>query len=238
VSTRIVTFDAGQTLVELDLDFLATRVAERGLHVDPAALRAAAGPAWRRHDALVDEGRIRHGALWRDLFTTLLEGAGASDVAEVVEWLWVEQLQHNVFRAPIPDMVALARELGTEGVRVAVVSNSEGRLRELLEEIGIADAFAAIVDSGRLGIEKPDRRIFDHVLAELGGTAEHAVHVGDSWPTDVAGALAAGWRAIWYRRYAAPVRAAGATDDPRVAIAHDAAGVRAALVELDQRRAT
>jgi len=224
VSTRIVTFDAGQTLVELDLDFLATRLRERGLELAPAALRAAAGPAWQRYDALVDEGRLSHAALWRDLFATLLAGAGATgDLAGVVEWLWDQQQVKNVFRRPIPDMVALARELAGAGVRVVVLSNSEGRLAALLEEIGIADAFVAIIDSGRVGLEKPDPRIFDHALEVAGGTREHAVHIGDSWSTDVAGALAAGWRAIWYGRRATAV------DDPRVAVALDAAGVRAAL---------
>jgi len=226
VPSRIVTFDAGLTLVELDLDFLATRVAERGIHVDPAALRVAAGPAWARYDARVEAREGSHGEQWRDLFATLLEGAGATGVTDTVEWLWSQQLTRNLFRRPIADMIALARELGARGVTVAVVSNSEGRLVELLTEIGIADAFAAIVDSGRLGIEKPDPRIFDHVLDRVGGSRVHAVHVGDSWSTDVAGALAAGWRAIWYGR-----RATAVTDD-RVGVAHDATGVRAALARF------
>ena len=227
--SRIVTFDVGLTLVELDLDFLATRVAERGIHVDPAALRVAAGPAWARYDARVEARDGSHGELWRDLFVTLLEGAGATGVADTVEWLWSQQLTRNLFRRPIADMIALVRELAARGVTVAVVSNSEGRLAELLTEIGIADLFAAIVDSGRLGIEKPDPRIFDHVLELVGGTRDRAIHVGDSWSTDVAGALAAGWRAIWYGQRASAAVVARSPDRPRVAVATDAAGVRAAL---------
>jgi putative hydrolase of the HAD superfamily len=137
----------------------------------------------------------------------------------------------NLWRRPIEDMVALARELAGAGVAVAVLSNSEGRLAELLEEIGLAAPFVEIVDSGRLGIEKPDRRIFEHALARTGCTA--GIHIGDSWAADVAGALGAGWRAVWYGRRAAPV------DEPRVAVAQSAAEVRAALarwgVPADQR---
>src|SRR4051812_2345801 len=51
VMTSVVTFDAGQTLVELDLDFLARRLGEQGLSIAPAALEAAAPAAWRRYDA-------------------------------------------------------------------------------------------------------------------------------------------------------------------------------------------
>lgn len=216
-----MTFDAGQTVVALDLAFLARRLAERGIAVEASALAAAAPAAWRRYDELVDPAG---GHPWHELMTTLLRGAGVAvaDVRPLVDWLWDEQPRANLWRAPIPDMVALARELAAQGVRVAVITNSEGRLAELLAEIGIGDAFAAVIDSGRVGIAKPDRRIFDHALDVLGAT-QPGIHIGDSWPADIAGALGAGWRAIWFGRHATPV------DDPRVAIARDAADVRAVL---------
>jgi len=190
--------------------------------VETSALMAAAPAAWRRYDELVDPAG---GHPWRELMATLLRGAGVAnvtDVAQVVDWLWDEQPRANLWRAQIPGMVALARELAARGVRVAVLSNSEGRLAELLVEIGIADSFAAVIDSGRIGIEKPDRRIFDHALAVL-GASRPGIHIGDSWPADIAGALGAGWRAIWFGRRATPVA------DPRVAVARDAAEVRAVL---------
>lgn len=208
-------------MIDLDLAFLARRLAERGVAVERAALAAAAPAAWQHYDNLVDLAR---GHPWREFMTALLAGAGISPdrLASLVDWLWDEQPRANLWRAEIPGMVALARELSARGARVAVLSNSEGRLAELLAEIGIADAFAAIVDSGRVGIEKPDRRIFDHALAVLGAT-QPGIHIGDSWPADIAGALGAGWRAIWFGRRAAPVA------DPRVAVAQDAAQVRAVL---------
>jgi HAD superfamily hydrolase (TIGR01549 family) len=221
IEPPVVTFDAGQTLIDLDLDFLARRLAERGVAVGAPALAAAAPAAWRRYDALVDPAG---GHPWRELMTTLLRGAGIGQVAPLVDWLWDEQPRANLWRAEIPGMVALARELAARGVRVAVLSNSEGRLAEVLAEIGVADAFTAVIDSGRIGIEKPDRRIFDHTLAELGASGP-GIHIGDSWPADIAGALGAGWRAIWFGRRATAV------DDPRVAIAHDAAEVRAILAD-------
>jgi HAD superfamily hydrolase (TIGR01549 family) len=229
IEPPVVTFDAGQTVIDLDLAFLARRLAERGVSVEIPALAAAAPAAWERYDALVDPAG---GHPWRALMTALLEGAGVAsagrgplarpEIASLVDWLWDEQPRANLWRAQIPGMVALARELGARGVRVAILSNSEGRLAELLAEIGIADAFAAIIDSGKVGIEKPDRRIFDHALAELGATRP-GVHVGDSWPADVAGALGAGWRAIWFGRRARAV------EDARVAIARDADDVRGVL---------
>jgi len=223
--TPVVTFDAGMTLVELDLDFLARRLAQRGIAVAPAALRAAAPAAWQHYDERVDSGGV-HDRLWHQLIGEIISGAGVAVEAtrSAVEWLWEQQTAQNLFRAPIPDMVALARRLRADGVRTAVVSNSEGRLAELLAEIGIADAFEHVIDSGRLGIEKPDPRIFAHALELLGVARDTpAVHVGDSWSADVGGALAAGWRAIWYGRRAE------SRADPRVAHARDGAETAAAL---------
>jgi len=153
--------------------------------------------------------------------TALLAGAGIAHPAPLVGWLWDEQPRANLWRRPIPGMLELARELGARGVRVGVLSNSEGKLAELFAEIGIAEPFAAIIDSGVVGIEKPDPRIFAHARAALGGG--DAIHIGDSWPADIAGARAAGWRAIWFGRRVGPV------DDPQIAVARDVGDVRAAL---------
>lgn len=215
----VVTFDAGQTLIDLDLDFLARRLGERGVVVGREALEAAAPAAWRRYDALVDPAG---GHPWKQLMATLLGGAGVPGVEAQVEWLWEQQPTQNLWRARVPGMVELAAELAGRGVRVAVLSNSEGKLAELLEEIGVAEVFGAIIDSGKIGIEKPDPRIFAHTIEALGG-GDAGIHVGDSWPADIAGALGAGWRGIWFGRRA------HAVDDPRVGIARDAAEVREIL---------
>lgn len=223
IPTTIISFDIGQTLVELDLDFLAQRLGERGLEVAPGALATASPAAWAHYDVLVDSG-IGHP--WRELMRALLAGAGVSpaQVGPTAEWLWDQQPVANLFRAPIAPMVALARELAACGHPLVVVSNSEGRLAELLAQIGLLDLFQAVVDSGRLGIEKPDPRIFHHALSAIGAPPDAPViHIGDAWSADITGAVSVGWRAIWYGRRATPVA------DPRVGVAADADGVRDVL---------
>jgi putative hydrolase of the HAD superfamily len=88
-------------------------------------------------------------------------------------------------------------------VRLAIVSNSDGTVAERLGRAGVAQvgpgpgiALMALIDSGEVGVEKPDPRIFDLALAACGVRPEAAVHVGDSRRTDVAGALAAGIRPL------------------------------------------
>lgn len=222
----VITFDAGQTLVELDLDFLAARLDGRGVTVERAALAAAAPAAWQRYDAAVAGGG-GHTQPWHTFMTALLAGAGIAEPAPLVAWLWSEQPRANLWRKPIVDMLELARELTARGAIVAVLSNSEGYLADLFDEVGIAAPFRAIIDSGRVGIEKPAPAIFAHALAAIGAAyrAEAPpVHIGDSWSADIVGARGVGWRAIWFGAKATPV------DDPEIAIAHDAAQARAALV--------
>jgi HAD superfamily hydrolase (TIGR01509 family) len=158
----------------------------------------------------------------------LLEGADVPTPMPLVDWLWEEQPRSNLWRKPIPDMLELAQDLANRGAVVGVLSNSEGRLAELFEEIGIAKYFAAIVDSGRVGMEKPDRRIFEHTLEVLGVPGARAIHIGDSWAADIVGARGAGWRAIWFGPKASPVNLSE-LDVAEVAIARDAAEARAAF---------
>jgi len=219
-----VTFDAGQTLVDLDLDFLARRLAERGIDASPAQLAAAAPAAWRRFDELNAAG-IGHP--WKQLMTSVLAGAQVGDAERLADWLWDEQPRANLWRKPIVPVIELAKELAARGVRVGVLSNSEGGLARLFEEIDLAREFHAIIDSGVVGVDKPDPRIFAHALEQLGRRAEDAVHIGDSWTADIVGALGAGWRGAIY--YPSRAHQAPAEVPARVAVAHDAGEMRRAL---------
>jgi putative hydrolase of the HAD superfamily len=137
--------------------------------------------------------------------SSLLQTAGTSRdghtseglIAELTQWLWAEQPRRNLWRRPLPGMFELVADLRSHGVPVGIVSNSEGRLAELVEELGHTELFLVIADSGRLGFEKPDRRIFEHATDALQVAPEHLIHVGDSWPADIEGALGVGARAIW-----------------------------------------
>jgi len=219
-----VTFDVGQTLLELDTGFLADRLAERGVIVTPEALDRACPDAWQAFAILVGSGQASHATAWKTLLCEILRGAGVkADLAGLADWLWVEQSHENLWRRPIAGMVDLVDDLRTQGVRVAVISNSEGKLAELLAKIGWSDRFACIADSGQLGIEKPDPRIFAWTLARLGVTAAASVHIGDSWTNDIVAARHAGMRAIWFGPQAA------LTPDPEVPGCVDARGLRAVL---------
>ena len=94
-------------------------------------------------------------------------------------------------------------DLAATGVRLAIVSNSDGTVGSRLAHAGVAQVgpgrgvdLVTVIDSGAVGIEKPDPRIFELALTACGVGPEAVVHVGDSVLTDVEGAHAAGIRPL------------------------------------------
>lgn len=90
------------------------------------------------------------------------------------------------------DVPPALRELRRLGLRLGVVSNWDHRLPGLLDDLGLAQSFDAVVYSAELGLEKPHPGIFRACLAELGVAPEEALHVGDRKIEDAEGAEALG----------------------------------------------
>lgn len=103
----------------------------------------------------------------------------------------------------IQDSIDALPEIAATGVKLAIVSNSDGSVEQRLAEEGIAQVgrgpgtrVEAVVDSAIVGAAKPDPRIFEAALAAVSVPAAQVIHIGDSVSADVVGARAAGLRAI------------------------------------------
>jgi putative hydrolase of the HAD superfamily len=195
---RGVSFDYGHVLGGIDLDELVRRVVTQGFSASREAIAAAMPAAYRAHDAAIARGE-GHAAGWKALMGHMVaEGCGTAPhaVAHVVDALWDHQPVSNLWRFVPDDARALLAELAAAGVPMVVTSNSEGRVAELAAEVGIAGYFRRILDSGRLGFGKPDRRIFALASEALEVPMAAMVHVGDSEKADIVGAKDAGAAAI------------------------------------------
>lgn len=85
---------------------------------------------------------------------------------------------------------------------IGVLSNGFREVQyDKLRNTGLDRFVQRTVLSDEIGIQKPDRRIYDHALAATGAKASEALMVGDNPETDVAGALDAGWRAVYLDRF-------------------------------------
>jgi putative hydrolase of the HAD superfamily len=100
------------------------------------------------------------------------------------------------------DVLPVLDELAARGVRLAVISNWDERLRDLLRRLRLDARFETIVVSSEVGHAKPDRAIFDQAAVKLGLPASQILHIGDSAEMDLHGARAAGFKALQIRRSA------------------------------------
>ncbi len=111
---------------------------------------------------------------------------------------------------------ALAR-LRAAGLRLGVVSNSDGRVEQALTAAGLREYFDVVIDSSIFGTEKPDPAIFRAALQALDVAPEEALYVGDLYEVDVVGAQAAGMDAVLLTasgaRQGPPCRTAASIDE-------------------------
>ena len=80
---------------------------------------------------------------------------------------------------------------------LGVVSNFTGNLELCLEELGLMHYFAVVADSGRVGVTKPDPRLFRHALASPAVTPNPGWMVGDNFESDIRPAAALGLSTVW-----------------------------------------
>ena len=199
---RLLSLDAGNTVIFLDHARLARLAGESGFTVSPEALIRAEGEAKRLHEknALLDiawsESAVPGARGWAATTATILHRAGMPHEAlsAALDAIWKSHVELNLWSL-VPDGFGAAMDrLHAAGAKIAIVSNSEGMLDTLFKRLGILHHFDVLIDSGKLGIEKPDPRIFDLALMEAGIDREHALHLGDTFTTDIVGARAANMR--------------------------------------------
>jgi putative hydrolase of the HAD superfamily len=200
-SVQLLSLDAGNTIVFLDHDVCAAIVsAELGRACMAASLVEAEGVAKRKLDAkqllpALPDNDIT--PAWGAFMTTLVQIATEVEEAQAVACaraLWREHRRFNLWRKVPDGLVEAVADVRARGVPVVVVSNSEGRLQELFDNLGLGAAFDLVVDSHHAGVEKPDPRIFRIVLDRFAVAPASALHVGDTFAADVVGARAAGMR--------------------------------------------
>lgn len=183
--------DAGNTVVFLDHAAVAETVGG-----DADTLRMAERVAKDTYAQFLSEG-ASHENGWRVFMKTLLETAGVEGELEAhVDALEAAHEEFNLWRRVPDELVGALEDARAAGWVPAIVSNSEGRLVELFDKVGLEDMFEVIVDSANVGIRKPDPRIFEIALKTLNIKAEDAVYAGDIPDVDVEGARAAGVRAF------------------------------------------
>lgn len=189
-AVKAVTFDLVGTLLFTQRPVGETYAAcarRHGIEADPAELEAAFGPAFRSvGKALKPE------AFWREVVARTFGGTLPATKAEAVfQECWQAFAEPKAWRATT-GIVSVVGALKFLGIKVAVLSNADGRLRRVLEQKDLARHFDGIFLSDEIGHAKPDAKAFAHVAKSLGVALTALVHVGDDPAEDGEGPCDAG----------------------------------------------
>jgi putative hydrolase of the HAD superfamily len=181
---RAIFFDFGGVLARLDRNETHQLEERYGLP-EGAMLKALYGiPEWK-------EVEVGHGSeeVWLEAVGRKLDELAGRPIPKIRdEWA-------RVWKGLDLDVVNLAERLGS-GYKVGLISNSTKRLeKELLEENGIHHLFEVVVNSARVGIAKPDTRIYHLAAERIGEEPAACLHI-DDLKQNVRGAEEAGFQAV------------------------------------------
>lgn len=132
---------------------------------------------------IIDHVSPQTGELDRDAFFE----AAYSHFAEAGVW--------ELYPEVIPVLQALQSRF-----QLAVISNFDGRLRMVLEQLGVSHFFSEVFLSSELGADKPDPLIYQRALKLAGFSPNETLHVGDDPVRDWEGAQAAGLKVFCLER--------------------------------------
>jgi dihydrofolate synthase/folylpolyglutamate synthase len=195
---QAVTFDVGGTLIEPwpSVGRVYAEVAARhGVEVAAEALDRQFARAW----AARKNFRHRRGdwaELVRQSFAGLTPAPPSASLFAALYSRFATAAAWRIFE----DVAPCLRELKRRGLKLGVISNWDERLGPLLRELQLDHYFDSIVISGPGGPQKPEAKIFEAAAAELHTRPEAILHIGDSASEDLAGARAAGLRALLLNR--------------------------------------
>jgi putative hydrolase of the HAD superfamily len=151
---------------------------------DPAAF----GQGYWQHRLAFDAGSLTPADYWSLVAGRPVTGAELDRLIALDVASWAH---------PDEEAVALLGELLAAGRDVALLSNAPARVADGLDELPWIAAIPRRFYSGRMGLVKPDRKIYEEVARELGADPAGVLFVDDR-PENVAAAEAAGMTGIHY----------------------------------------
>ena len=98
------------------------------------------------------------------------------------------------------DAKATIAELKASGLKIGLVANQPKSAVDSLKRDGIFELVDFLGIYAVVGLEKPDPRIFELALAELGTTGPQTIHIGNRLDTDVIPAKSLGFKTVWILR--------------------------------------
>jgi putative hydrolase of the HAD superfamily len=201
-----VSFDAGNTLLYCDpspAEIYSTHLSRHGRRVRAEEVGPVFAEAWAEMQRRTSNGKDRYGSVaggeraWWGAFVreVLVRLEHDAPWQPLLDDLYSAFCDNDVWKV-FDDTVTTLDAMTAAGVRLAVISNWDHRLPEILDGLRLTGYFEAIVVSAIEGVEKPSPPIFARTLERLGLDPAAVLHVGDSPLEDYTGARDAGLRSL------------------------------------------
>lgn len=101
-----------------------------------------------------------------------------------------------------PGTIETLTTLRERGYQMHIITNGFSEVqREKLKNCGLSDFFSKIFISEEIQTTKPHRKIFEHALKTTNARKKKSLMIGDSWETDIEGALKFGIDQIMFSNY-------------------------------------
>ena len=151
----------------------------------------------------VDDPETPLQEFWSGYLTAFTSECGVPGdrVEEAMGHLGSEFATDGLWMRVVPGALDALRAIDDAGIRLGVVSNAGGTMADRLHELeilqvgpGLGVEVGTLIDSGVVGVEKPDPRIFHMALEALDADPARTAYVGDMPRFDVVGAKRAGLR--------------------------------------------
>ena len=193
-SPRWIIFDAADTLLRPNpsvAEVYHDVAAKHDVAMSVAEIRAQFGPAIRRQFADEISNEVVDRQRWRALVFDVLR----TDKTQIFEELW-EHFARPASWELFDDVEPTWNYLNEAGFRLAIASNFDARLLNIVQANPILASTRQVFLSSQLGYRKPSRRFFAEIETRLACDASELTLVGDSRVADFEGARNAGWNAF------------------------------------------
>lgn len=194
--------DAGNTLIGMDPALVSRILQGEGVGASPGAFeRAEAASRPALSDWLLGGVTSESRTTFHFYVRTILERLGVDGDLDALAHRLVVAVKTTVptqrlWSRVLPGVPEALASLRAMGLRLVVVSNSDGTVEQGLADAGLRPLLDAVVDSAIVGVEKPAPGIFEAALRVANVTPSRVLHVGDLWAADVVGARGVGLHAV------------------------------------------
>jgi HAD superfamily hydrolase (TIGR01509 family) len=196
MTAKALFFDVGNTLLFPNRKLMLHALHQRQIFPSEELLRKIECQTKSQFDSLLEShSAIDHG-FWQIFYSHLVEELRVPEHSVHADLVSRTRISANWCEIRPGTRESLKRL--AKSYRLAVISNADGKIAEVLAHCGIGDCFESITDSGIVGKEKPHPAIFDAAIRTLGVPADESIYIGDVYSVDYLGATRFGMQSILF----------------------------------------